>query len=276
MPLVVCMCLHLLACIRGAVMSAALAVAHPLGPYAAWRRAAGTPHIQLILLSPVGSCCCPACTARARWPHAATCPPCRLRSLQLLWHVGEGASASLHTQAALPHPANHTATSTPLPAATFPTSAPSTAAPTLLSCAPPRCEPWALLPPSCCCVASSVVRGPCLAPSAGHLREAGAVHWPCATACSRTAAALRYGPPLPTTAARACPLPPPPLGTPLKLQVRKLLPESWGFLCPVHTPDGSPCGLLNHLTATCRCVGEHASGVAAHGCCGLGGSGHAL
>jgi len=34
--------------------------------------------------------------------------------------------------------------------------------------------------------------------------------------------------------------------------VRKLLPESWGFLCPVHTPDGSPCGLLNHLTAPCR------------------------
>lgn len=29
--------------------------------------------------------------------------------------------------------------------------------------------------------------------------------------------------------------------------VRKLFPESWGFLCPVHTPDGSPCGLLNHL-----------------------------
>ncbi|KAI9222062.1 hypothetical protein BC828DRAFT_379405 [Blastocladiella britannica] len=34
--------------------------------------------------------------------------------------------------------------------------------------------------------------------------------------------------------------------------VRKLLPESWGFLCPVHTPDGSPCGLLNHLSHTCR------------------------
>jgi DNA-directed RNA polymerase I subunit RPA2 len=34
--------------------------------------------------------------------------------------------------------------------------------------------------------------------------------------------------------------------------VRKLLPESWGFMCPVHTPDGSPCGLLNHLAATCR------------------------
>jgi DNA-directed RNA polymerase I subunit RPA2 len=33
--------------------------------------------------------------------------------------------------------------------------------------------------------------------------------------------------------------------------VRKLLPESWGFLCPVHTPDGSPCGLLNHLAASC-------------------------
>lgn len=29
--------------------------------------------------------------------------------------------------------------------------------------------------------------------------------------------------------------------------VRKLLPESWGYLCPVHTPDGAPCGLLNHL-----------------------------
>ncbi|EIE18403.1 beta and beta-prime subunits of DNA dependent RNA-polymerase, partial [Coccomyxa subellipsoidea C-169] len=36
--------------------------------------------------------------------------------------------------------------------------------------------------------------------------------------------------------------------------VRKLLPESWGFLCPVHTPDGAPCGLLSHLTATCRVV----------------------
>ncbi|ETN39513.1 uncharacterized protein HMPREF1541_05739 [Cyphellophora europaea CBS 101466] len=33
--------------------------------------------------------------------------------------------------------------------------------------------------------------------------------------------------------------------------VRKLLPESWGFLCPVHTPDGSPCGLLNHLAHQC-------------------------
>ncbi|KAL5006288.1 hypothetical protein ScPMuIL_015094 [Solemya velum] len=36
--------------------------------------------------------------------------------------------------------------------------------------------------------------------------------------------------------------------------VRKLLPEAWGFLCPVHTPDGAPCGLLNHLTASCQVV----------------------
>ena len=34
--------------------------------------------------------------------------------------------------------------------------------------------------------------------------------------------------------------------------VRKLLPESWGFLCPVHTPDGSPCGLLNHMAHKCK------------------------
>jgi DNA-directed RNA polymerase I subunit RPA2 len=27
-----------------------------------------------------------------------------------------------------------------------------------------------------------------------------------------------------------------------------------GFLCPVHTPDGSPCGLLNHLSRTCRII----------------------
>ncbi|BFY98621.1 hypothetical protein BsWGS_01660 [Bradybaena similaris] len=36
--------------------------------------------------------------------------------------------------------------------------------------------------------------------------------------------------------------------------VRKLLPEAWGFLCPVHTPDGAPCGLLNHMTASCKVV----------------------
>lgn len=38
--------------------------------------------------------------------------------------------------------------------------------------------------------------------------------------------------------------------------VRKLLPESWGFLCPVHTPDGSPCGLLNHLSHKCKVTTE--------------------
>lgn len=38
--------------------------------------------------------------------------------------------------------------------------------------------------------------------------------------------------------------------------VRKLLPESWGFLCPVHTPDGEPCGLMNHMTASCEIVAE--------------------
>ncbi|KZT62758.1 DNA-directed RNA polymerase I polypeptide 2 [Calocera cornea HHB12733] len=36
--------------------------------------------------------------------------------------------------------------------------------------------------------------------------------------------------------------------------VRKLLPEAWGFLCPVHTPDGAPCGLLNHLSRSCLIV----------------------
>lgn len=33
---------------------------------------------------------------------------------------------------------------------------------------------------------------------------------------------------------------------------RKLYPEAWGFLCPVHTPDGTPCGLLNHLAIGCE------------------------
>ena len=31
--------------------------------------------------------------------------------------------------------------------------------------------------------------------------------------------------------------------------VRKLMPESFGFMCPAHTPDGAPCGLLNHFTS---------------------------
>lgn len=36
--------------------------------------------------------------------------------------------------------------------------------------------------------------------------------------------------------------------------VRKLLPESWGFMCPVHTPDGGLCGLLTHLARMCQVV----------------------
>lgn len=39
-------------------------------------------------------------------------------------------------------------------------------------------------------------------------------------------------------------------------QPRKLLPESWGFLCPVHTPDGSPCGLLLHLASGCQIIAK--------------------
>lgn len=35
---------------------------------------------------------------------------------------------------------------------------------------------------------------------------------------------------------------------------RKLYPEAWGFMCPVHTPDGTPCGLLNHLAIGCVIV----------------------
>jgi DNA-directed RNA polymerase I subunit RPA2 len=39
--------------------------------------------------------------------------------------------------------------------------------------------------------------------------------------------------------------------------VRKLLPEAWGFMCPVHTPDGSPCGLLNHLSHKCKITTQY-------------------
>ncbi|KAH0564449.1 DNA-directed RNA polymerase I subunit RPA2 [Cotesia glomerata] len=34
-------------------------------------------------------------------------------------------------------------------------------------------------------------------------------------------------------------------------EARQLLPDAWGFICPVHTPDGAPCGLLNHLSDQC-------------------------
>jgi DNA-directed RNA polymerase I subunit RPA2 len=40
--------------------------------------------------------------------------------------------------------------------------------------------------------------------------------------------------------------------------VRKLLPDQWGFLCPVHTPDGGPCGLLGHLALKCLTVSHPA------------------
>lgn len=43
--------------------------------------------------------------------------------------------------------------------------------------------------------------------------------------------------------------------------------RSWGFLCPVHTPDGTPCGLLNHLTSTCRKLNFHFSMVNFCVCC---------
>jgi len=35
-------------------------------------------------------------------------------------------------------------------------------------------------------------------------------------------------------------------------EARVLLPDAWGFVCPVHTPDGTPCGLLNHLARDCE------------------------
>lgn len=41
--------------------------------------------------------------------------------------------------------------------------------------------------------------------------------------------------------------------------IRKLLPESFGFMCPVHTPDGAPCGLLNHLVSRCNIVAHSAT-----------------
>lgn len=47
--------------------------------------------------------------------------------------------------------------------------------------------------------------------------------------------------------------------------VRKLLPESWGFLCPVHTPDGSPCGLLNHLAHKCLVATQNSDASAVPG-----------
>ena len=36
---------------------------------------------------------------------------------------------------------------------------------------------------------------------------------------------------------------------------RKLPLEAWGFICPVETPDGAPCGVLNHLASPCTITG---------------------
>ncbi|CAL1288300.1 unnamed protein product [Larinioides sclopetarius] len=36
--------------------------------------------------------------------------------------------------------------------------------------------------------------------------------------------------------------------------MRKFYPESWGFLCPVHTPEGENIGLYNHLSLGCDIV----------------------
>ena len=47
--------------------------------------------------------------------------------------------------------------------------------------------------------------------------------------------------------------------------VRKLLPEAWGFMCPVHTPDGSPCGLLNHITLSCAPLPSEELDMKTHG-----------
>ena len=52
--------------------------------------------------------------------------------------------------------------------------------------------------------------------------------------------------------------------------VRKLLPEAWGFHCPVHTPDGATCGLLNHLAAPCQVCGRRGGRVVV--CGGRGGA----
>ena len=46
--------------------------------------------------------------------------------------------------------------------------------------------------------------------------------------------------------------------------VRKLLPEAWGFICPVHTPDGAPCGLLNHITMACAPMASEEMNMSEH------------
>ncbi|TNJ29405.1 DNA-directed RNA polymerase subunit B [Giardia muris] len=40
------------------------------------------------------------------------------------------------------------------------------------------------------------------------------------------------------------------------LAIRKLYPDSYGFQCAVHTPDGAPCGLLTHLCYQAGVISE--------------------
>ncbi|CAG8488279.1 548_t:CDS:10 [Acaulospora colombiana] len=40
----------------------------------------------------------------------------------------------------------------------------------------------------------------------------------------------------------------------LDINAKKNVDFSNSFICPVHTPDGSPCGLLNHLSYSCRVI----------------------
>ncbi|KAF0977297.1 hypothetical protein FDP41_003950 [Naegleria fowleri] len=37
-------------------------------------------------------------------------------------------------------------------------------------------------------------------------------------------------------------------------RMRRLTPSFWGFICPVHSPDGHLCGLVNHLSHTTEIV----------------------
>ncbi|EZG55042.1 DNA-directed RNA polymerase beta subunit [Gregarina niphandrodes] len=43
-------------------------------------------------------------------------------------------------------------------------------------------------------------------------------------------------------------------------EVRKLVGETWGFVCPVHTPDGPCCGLLLHMSQDAVVVADPPDG----------------
>lgn len=36
------------------------------------------------------------------------------------------------------------------------------------------------------------------------------------------------------------------------LEVRQMSPVAFGYICPAHTPDGAPCGILNHMADKCE------------------------